>query len=307
MKNITILGSGSFGCALAHTFSKNNNIKIWSYTKEETDSINIKHECLQLPSIKLDDSIKCYQDYEEALNNSDIIVLVSPSNTIRNTCKEIKEYYNNQDILLASKGMENDKLLTDVIKEELGVDSSVIMGPSFAEELGNDEPTFVELSGNKELIEDLSNDTLKIKYNDDKIGLQVGGALKNVVTLASGIVEGLGYKTNTNAYVFTEGLREIKEIGLKLGAKESTFYGLSGIGDLYLTSLGDKSRNKRAGILIGQGKKDDIYNEIGTTIEGLDTLKDAKFLIDKYNIECPLMNKLYNIIYNNKDPKSIIN
>lgn len=307
MKNITIIGSGAFGCALAHTFSKNNNITMWSYTKEEADSINNNHECLLLNSIKLDESINCFTDFEKAIYNSDIIVLVTPSDTIRNTCKEIKEYINNQDILIASKGMENDKVLTEVIKEELNKEVSVIMGPSFAEEIGEDIPTFVELSGNKELVDILSNDSLKIIYNNDPIGLQVGGALKNVITLACGIVEGLGYKVNTASYIITEGLNEIKDIGVSLGASQSTFYGLSGIGDLYGTSLSKKSRNKRAGILIGQGKKlEEIRNEVGQTIEGLDTLKDVKYIIDNKNINCPLLTNLYNIIYNNQDVRSII-
>lgn len=307
MKNITIIGSGAFGCALAHTFSKNNNITMWSYTKEEADSINNNHECLLLNSIKLDESIKCFTDFEKAIYNRDIIVLVTPSDTIRNTCKEIKEYINNQDILIASKGMENDKVLTEVIKEEINREVSVIMGPSFAEEIGEDIPTFVELSGNKELVDILSNDSFKIIYNNDPIGLQVGGALKNVITLACGIVEGLGYKVNTASYIITEGLNEIKDIGVSLGATQSTFYGLSGIGDLYGTSLSNKSRNKRAGILIGQGKKlEEIRNEVGQTIEGLDTLKDVKYIIDNKNINCPLLTNLYNIIYNNQDVRSII-
>lgn len=306
MKNIGIIGSGAFGCALAHTFSKNNNIIMWSFTEEEYNSINNNHCCLSVPSIKLN-NIKVSLNLEEVINSCDIIVLVTPSNTIRKMCQEIKKYYNNQDILLASKGMENDILLSDVIKEEIGVNSSIIMGPSFAEEIGEDIPTFVELSGNKDLLEVLNNDTFKVTYSNDSIGLQVGGALKNVVTVASGIAEGLGYKVNTSSYIITEGLKEIKEIGIKLGAKESTFYGLSGLGDLYGTSLSNKSRNKRAGILIGQGKDlEYIYSEVGTTIEGLDTVKDAKYLIDKYSLDCPLINNLYEIIYNNKEKSSII-
>lgn len=304
---IGIIGSGAFGCALAHTFSKNNEIIMWSYTEEEKNSINNNHECLTVKNIKLDNSITASNNLEEVVNKSDLLVLVTPSDTVRNMCKNIKKIYNNQQILLASKGMENDKLLTNVIKEELNADASVIMGPSFAEEIGYDLPTFVELSGNKELIKYLENDNFKISYNNDSIGLQIGGSLKNVITVASGVVEGLGYKVNTNSYIITEGLEEIKKIGMKLGAKESTFYGLSGLGDLYGTSLSNKSRNKRAGILLGQGKKlEDIYNEVGSTIEGLDTVKDAFYIINKYNLDCPLIKNLYNILYNNMDFNKII-
>ena len=307
MRNITIIGSGSFGCALAHVFGVNNRVKMWSYTKEEAESINNNHECMILPSIKLDKNIKCYQDYKEAIDKSDLIVLVTPSDTIRNTCKSIKEYISNQEILLASKGMENDILLTDVIKEELEIEASVIMGPSFAEEIGDDLPTYVELSGNKELIKDLETRYFKINYINDSVGLQVGGALKNVITIACGLVEGLGYKVNTSSYIITEGLKELKNIGISLGAQESTFYGLSGIGDLYGTSLSNKSRNKRAGILLGQGKSiEEIHKEIGTTIEGLDTLKDVKYIINSKKIECPLLNDLYDIVYKNIDKRSIL-
>ena len=305
MKNITIIGSGSFGCALAHVFSKNNKVKIWSFTKEETESINNKHECMQLPNIKLDNNIMCYQKYDEAILGSDIIVLVTPSNVFRNTCKEIKNYVSNQQIIIASKGMENDKLLSDVVKEELNIDPIILMGPSFAEEVGTDKPTFVEIS-NKELISELETNNFKLNYNGDYIGLQVCGALKNVITLASGILEGLKYGVNRLSYIFTEGIKEIKEIGLKLGAKVNTFYGLAGIGDLYGTSFSSKSRNKRAGILLGQGKKlDEIYKEVGQTIEGLDTIKDAKYMIDNYNLDCPLLLSLYEIIYNEKKAESI--
>lgn len=305
MKNITIIGSGSFGCALAHVFSKNNKVKIWSFTKEENESINNKHECMQLPNIKLDNNIMCYQKYDEAILGSDIIVLVTPSNVFRNTCKEIKKYVSNQQIIIASKGMENDKLLSDVVKEELNIDPIILMGPSFAEEVGTDKPTFVEIS-NKELISELETNNFKLNYNEDYIGLQVCGALKNVITLASGIVEGLNYGVNSLSYIFTEGIKEIKEIGLKLGAKVNTFYGLAGIGDLYGTSFSSKSRNKRAGILLGQGKKlDEIYKEVGQTIEGLDTIKDAKYMIDNYNLDCPLLLSLYEIIYNEKKAESI--
>lgn len=304
---IGIIGSGAFGCALAHTFSKNNEIIMWSYTEEEKNSINNNHECLTVKNIKLDNSITASNNLEEVVNKSDLLVLVTPSDTVRNMCIEIKKYYNNQQILLASKGMENDKLLTNVIKEELNADASVIMGPSFAEEIGYDLPTFVELSGNMELIKYLENDNFKISYNNDSIGLQIGGSLKNVITVASGVVEGLGYKVNTISYIITEGLEEIKKIGMKLGANESTFYGLSGLGDLYGTSLSNKSRNKRAGILIGQGKKlEDIYNEVGSTIEGLDTVKDAFYIINKYNLDCPLIKNLYNILYGDMDFNKII-
>lgn len=307
MKNITIIGSGSFGCALAYILQNNNNVKIWSYTKEECNSINNKHECLFLPSIKLKEDIKCYTNYEEALDNSDIIFFVTPSSAIRKTCTEIKKYYKNQDIVIASKGMDNGKLLTEVVKEELNINASVISGPSHAEQIAKNIPTYVEFSGNKELVKDFEIDNFRINYNEDIIGIEVGAALKNVISLASGIIEGLNYESNTVSFIITEGLKEIKEIGIKLGAKESTFYGLSGLGDLITTTISLDSRNKRAGLLFAKGKKiEEIKREVGMTIEGLDSLNNAYLIIDKYKLDCPLITNLYNIIYNNKNIKDIL-
>lgn len=308
MNNITIIGSGSFGCSLSHILSKNNNnIKIWSYTKEETDMINNNHKCMFLDNFYLDESIKCYMDYEQAINGSNYIILVTPSSVIRSTCKQIKPYIRGQEIIIASKGMENDKVLSEIVKEELNLIPSVITGPSHAEQIIKDVPTYVEYSGNKNINKIFETDKFKLKYNDDLIGIQVGAALKNVITLAVGIVEGLGYESNTVSYVITEGLEEIKDIAVKLGAKEETIYGLSGLGDLLTTTTSLDSRNKRAGILLAQGKTvEEVKKEVGMTIEGLDTLNNACYLINKYNLDCKIIRNLYEIIYKNKNVNSIL-
>lgn len=303
MKNITIIGSGSFGCALAYSLSKNdeNNIKIWSFKSEEADLINKEHKSVYLKDLVLDEKIKCYTNYEEALNGSDYIILVSPSKVIRQTCKDIKEYITNQEIIIASKGLENNtnKILSDIVKEELPNNISVISGPSHAEQIIKNIPTIVEYSGNKNIKNILETDTFKLRYTDDMIGMQVGAALKNVISIASGIVEGFGYETNTLAYVITEGLDEIKQIGTMMGAKESTFYNLSGLGDLLTTSLGDNSRNKKSGILLSQGKtKEEIQNEIGMVIEGFDNINTAYELMNKYNLDLNLIKNLYKLLNN---------
>lgn len=304
MKNITIIGSGSFGCALAYSLSKNdeNNIKIWSFKSEEADLINKEHKSVYLKNLVLDEKIKCYTNYEEALNGSDYIILVSPSKVIRQTCKDIKEYITNQEIIIASKGLENNtnKILSDIVKEELPNNNiSVISGPSHAEQIIKNIPTIVEYSGNKDIKNILETDTFKLRYTDDMIGMQVGAALKNVISIASGIVEGFGYETNTLAYVITEGLDEIKQIGTMMGAKESTFYNLSGLGDLLTTSLGDNSRNKKSGILLSQGKtKEEIQNEIGMVIEGFDNINTAYELMNKYNLDLNLIKNLYKLLNN---------
>ena len=308
MNNITIIGSGSFGCALAYILSKNNNnVKIWSYTKEETELINNEHKCKFLPDLILKNNIKCYMDYEYAIKDSNYIILVTPSNVFRNTCKNIKQYINNQEIIIASKGMEKEILLSDIVKEELNKNPSVISGPSHAEQIIKDIPTYIEYSGNTKIKELFENDTFKLIYNEDYIGMQVGAALKNIISILIGIAEGLNYESNTISYLITEGLKEIKNIGLKLGAKEETFYNLSGLGDLLTTTLSLDSRNKKFGIQLANGKKvDEIKKEIGMTIEGLDSLNSACYLINKYNLECPLINNLYEIIYKDRNINDIL-
>lgn len=305
MKNITIIGSGSFGCALAYVLSKKNNVKIWSFTKEETDLINNEHKCKFLPDLILDKSIKCYISYEDAIKESEYIVLVTPSNVLKQTCKNIKPYINKQKIIIASKGFQDNKILSDIVKEELNIDSYIISGPSHAEQIIKDVPTYINYSGPiKDLFE---TDNFHMIENNDIIGIQVGAALKNIISIICGIADGLNYESNTISYIITKGLKEINEIAIKMGAKEETTYDLCTLGDLLTTTLSLDSRNKRCGILLAQGKKiDEIKEEIGMTIEGLDALNNACYLINKYNLNCPLINNLYEIIYNNKDIQSII-
>ena len=303
MRKVAIIGSGSFGCALAYLLSKNDNeIKIWSFTEEEKNIINNEHKCKLLPGLLLDEKIICSNNYEEVIKNSDYIILVSPSNVFRKTCNDIKEYINSQKIIIASKGLENDKLLSDVTKEVLGIEPYLLYGPSHAEQIIKDMPTFVEYYGSDEIKEMFESDSFKLYKNDDHIGMELGAALKNVITLGYGILEGKGYESNTISYFITKGLEEIKNIGLKMGAKESTFYGISGLGDLIATFLGMDSRNKRAGILIGQGKSIDEakQREVGMTVEGLDALKNVNTLIDKYHINSSVFKSTYNIVYGNE-------
>ena len=305
--NIAIIGSGSFGCALAKILSKNNSVKIWSYLQEEADIINNEHKCMFIKDLELDSSIKASTNYQEVIENSQIIVLVTPSRVVRETCKNIKNYVTNQEIVLLSKGMEEEKLLSEVIFEELGKNPSVISGPSHAEQIARDIPTFVMYSGNKKIKEVFETDNFHLTYTDDSIGMQLGATLKNIVSLGSGIVEGLGYESNTLSYFITEGLREINEISVKMGAKSETIYGLAGLGDLLTTSLSMDSRNKRAGLLLAKGKSiDEVRNEIGMTIEGLDSLKSGYNLAKKFNIEANIINNLYDIIYNGKEVKTIL-
>ena len=315
MRNIGIIGSGSFGCALANVLIKNHNVKIWSFKKEEADVINNEHRCMFINNSKLDERIVCYTNYEDVINDSEYLILVTPSSVIRSTCKNIKEYVTNQKIIVASKGMEieTNKLLTDIVKEELNSKYiGILSGPSHAEEVIKNMSSEVVFASNdkdynNEIKELLETNNFKVELSNDVIGVQVGGTLKNIIALCSGILYGLNLGSNINAVLMTKGLEEIKKIGIKIGAKEETFYGLSGLGDLLTTCESNDSRNRRCGILLAQNKDlETIKKEIGMVIEGLDALKIAMSLSNKYNIDSKIIRQIYKIIYNKEDPETII-
>ena len=315
MKNIGIIGSGSFGCALANVLIKNHNVKIWSFKKEEADVINNEHRCMFIDNSKLDERIVCYTNYEDVIEDSEYLILVTPSSVIRNTCQNIKKYVTNQKIIIASKGMEieTNKLLTDIVKEELSSKYiGILSGPSHAEEVIKNMYSEVVFASNdkdynNEIKELLETNNFKVELSNDVIGVQVGGTLKNIIALCSGILYGLNLGSNINAVLMTKGLEEIKKIGVKLGAKEETFYGLSGLGDLLTTCESNDSRNRRCGILLAQNKDlETIKKEIGMVIEGLDALKIAMSLSNKYNIDSKIIKNLYDIIYSGTNKESIV-
>ena len=303
------------GCALANVLIKNHNVKIWSFKKKEADVINNEHRCMFIDNSKLDERIVCYTNYEDVIEDSEYLILVTPSSVIRNTCQNIKKYVTNKKIIIASKGMEieTNKFLIDIVKEELDLKYiGVISGPSIAKEVINDMGLKVVFASNNsdynnEIKNNFETNKFKIELSDDVIGTELGGTLKNIISIASGLVNGLNLGNNMNAILITKGLEEIKKIGLKLGAKEETFYGLSSLGDLLTTCLSNESRNNRCGILLSQGKKiDEIKEEIGMVIEGLDALKIAYNISQKYNINTKIINTLYDIIYSEKNKESII-
>ena len=315
MRNIGIIGSGSFGCALANVLIKNHNVKIWSFKKEEADVINNEHRCMFINNSKLDERIVCYTNYEDVINDSEYLILVTPSSVIRSTCKNIKEYVTNQKIIVASKGMEieTNKFLIDIVKEELSSKYiGILSGPSHAEEVIKNMYSEVVFASNdkdynNEIKELLETNNFKVELSNDVIGVQVGGTLKNIIALCSGILYGLNLGSNINAVLMTKGLEEIKKIGIKIGAKEETFYGLSGLGDLLTTCESNDSRNRRCGILLAQNKDlETIKKEIGMVIEGLDALKIAMSLSNKYNIDSKIIKNLYDVIYNGTNKKSIV-
>ena len=313
MKNIAIIGSGSWGVALGiHLAKLGNKVKIWSFMQEEADLINNERKCKFLPEVTLPEGIYCTTSYEEAIKESEIILHVTPSKFTRNTVKEYKKYVTNQTIVICTKGFEKETLssLDEVFKQEIpNLKLAVLSGPSHAEEVSKAVPTaMVIASENEEIANKLRdifmNENLRVYTSKDVKGVELGGALKNIIAFCAGVAAGIGLGDNTFAALITRGLCEISRLGVALGGKYETFYGLTGLGDLIVTCLSEHSRNRTAGKLMGQGKTlEEARNQIGMVIEGVDNIEVAYELAQKYDVDMPIVNAVYDMLYNNLSPK----
>jgi len=316
MKNIAIIGSGSWGVALAIYLAKQGKkVKIWSFAKEEADLINNEKKCKFLPNITLPEGIECTLSYEEAIKDSEIILHVTPSKFTRSIVKEYKKFVTNQPIIICSKGFEKDSLKTldEVIEEEMPeAKIGVLSGPSHAEEVSIGVPTvLVVASKNEDVLEmvqkDFMSKDLRIYTSKDVKGVELGGALKNIIAFCAGTAAGIGLGDNSFAALITRGLTEISRLGIALGGEKDTFYGLSGLGDLIVTCLSEHSRNRKAGKLIGQGKTlEETKKEVGMTIESIDNIEVAYELAKINNIEMPIVQMVYDVLYNKLDPKKAV-
>lgn len=315
-KNIAVVGSGSWGLALSnHLAECGNNVKVWSFTKEEKELINNEHKCMFIPEMILDEKIVCSNDLKEVVQDADYIFHVTPSKFTRNIFKDYKDYVQNKPIIICSKGFEESSLKTldQIFEEEMpNVKIAALSGPSYAIEVANHIPTAIILaSKHDDVLEEVSdllmNEYMRIYSSKDIIGVEVGGALKNIIAFCAGICAEMNLGTNAQAALITRGLAEITRLGISMGADKHTFYGLSGLGDLFLTCSSDESRNRRAGRLIGKGMKiEDVQKEIGMTIESIDNIKIAKKLSETYNVEMPIVNAAYDILYNNLKPEDAV-
>lgn len=316
MKNIAIIGSGSWGVALAiHLAKLGNNIKIWSFLQEEADLINNERKCKFLPDVDLPENIICTTDYKEAIEGTEMILHVTPSKFTRNIVKGYKEFVTNQPIIICTKGFEGDTLSTldDVIKEEIPNSKiAVLSGPSHAEEVSISMPTVLVVASENDDVLKLVQDTfmcekMRVYTSKDVKGVEIGGALKNIMAFCAGISKGIGLGDNTFAALLTRGLTEITRLGVAMGGEKDTFYGLSGFGDLIVTCLSEHSRNRKAGKLICQGKTiEETKQEVGMTIESIDNIEVAYELAKKYNIEMPIVNTVYGVLYEGIDPKDAV-
>ena len=316
MKNVAIIGSGSWGTALAVCLANNgNNVKIWSFCEEEKDLINNKKQCKFLPGVVIPNNVECMTDFEKVIDGADFILHVTPSKFTRSTFKQYKQYVGDKPVIICSKGFEKETLQTldNVIKDELpSAKIGVLTGPSHAEEVAISIPTVLVIASEHEEILPLIQDTfmsknMRIYTSTDVKGLELGGALKNIIAFCTGVAAGIGLGDNSFAALITRGLGEISRLGVKLGGKQETFYGLSGLGDLIVTCLSEHSRNRRAGKLIGQGKTlEETRKEVGMVIESIDNIDVAYELGKRNNIYMPIIETVYDVIYNGLDPKKAV-
>ena len=314
MKNIAVIGSGSWGIALALLLHRNgHHIKIWSYSADEARSINEDKKCLLLPGVDMPEDFVCYTSLEETMKGAEIVLMVTPSSAIRTTLNNLKPFVTeNQTFVLCSKGMEPDtqKVYTDVISEILPeVKVAALSGPSHAEEVSQNIPTAVVIAANEEetaneLQNIFSSDTFRVYTSTDLYGVELGGSLKNIIALSCGIAVGLGYGDNTIAALITRGLLEISRLVTMTGAKQETFYGITGLGDLFVTCASKHSRNRKCGILIGQGKSaEEAKAEVGMVVEGISALEGAYAMIQKHQVYAPIISEVYDVVKNGKSPQ----
>ena len=277
MKNIAIIGSGSWGVALAiHLTNLGNKVKIWSFSEEERDIINNDKKCKFLPNVTLPDGIYCSTSYEEVIEGTDFILHVTPSKFTRNMVKEYKKYVKDQPIVICSKGLEMESLKTldEVILEEIpNAKIAVLSGPSHAEEVSQGQHTLLVCASEHPKLLKMIQDTfmcdiMRVYTSSDVKGVEIGGALKNIIAFCAGVSTSIGLGDNAFAALLTRGLSEIARLGVELGAKRDTFYGLSGLGDLIVTCSSEHSRNRKAGMLIGQGKSlEETKKEVGKMLK----------------------------------------
>ena len=313
MKNIAIIGSGSWGVALAiHMARLGHDIKIWSFSKDEADLINNERKCKFLPEVVIPNNIICTQSFEECVKGSDYIFHVTPSKVVRNTVKQYRDFVDKQPIIMCSKGFEMESLSTldEILSEEFPKNPiAVFSGPSHAEEVSKEVPTAMVLASKNnrllsELQELLMNENMRIYLSNDVKGVELGGALKNIIAFCAGVLVGMNLGDNSFAALLTRGLTEIARLGTALGGKTETFYGLSGLGDLIVTCSSQFSRNRKAGMLIGEGKTiEETRKEVGMTIESIDNIEVAYKLGKMYGIDMPIVNSVYDVLYNGLQPR----
>ncbi|WP_244833233.1 NAD(P)H-dependent glycerol-3-phosphate dehydrogenase [Clostridium sp. BJN0001] len=318
MRKVTFIGAGSFGTALAVLLAeKGNQVYIYDRNKEIVDDINNeKRNIRYMKKLCIPENVTAVNTMDEAVKEADYVILAVPSQVIRSVSKQVKKYIREDAVIISiAKGIEKgtNKRMSVVIGEELENPVVILSGPSHAEEVALKLPTTVvttstDIKYAKDVQDLFMNSYFRVYTNDDIIGVEIGGAVKNIIALAAGIIDGLGFGDNTKAALITRGMSEIARIGIALGGKAKTFYGLTGMGDLIVTCTSKHSRNRMAGYLIGKGKTvDEAVSEVKMVVEGIDACKAFYNLKEKLKISMPITDGLYRGIFNGKKSSEIIN
>lgn len=318
MANVGIIGAGSWGTALSVLLHDNgHSVTVWSIDESEVKMLDEKREhLLKLPGVKLPDDMVFTGDMERAVQGKDFLVLAVPSVYTRGTARSMKPYVADGQIIVdVAKGIEEStlKTLSQQIGEEIPqADVAVLSGPSHAEEVGRKLPTTCVIGAKtRKTAEYLQSmfisKVFRVYTSPDILGIELGGSLKNVIALAAGIADGLGYGDNTKAALITRGIAEIARLGVKMGGKIESFVGLTGIGDLIVTCASVHSRNRKAGYLIGQGKSmKEAMDEVKMVVEGVYSAKAAAKLAEQYNVSMPIVEEVNAVLFDGKDPAKAV-
>ena len=315
---IAVLGAGGWGLALGLLLDdKGNDVTFWCYEKtEEEEILRYRENKRCLPGIKIPVEVKFTCSMEEALRNAEVVVMAVPSKATRSTSKMISSYIGENAIIVSvAKGIEIDTLkrLDEVINDEVSNPVVILSGPSHAEEVARHMPTTVVVSSTNmeaanKIQEVFMNEYLRVYTNDDVIGVALGGALKNIIALAAGFVEGVGYGDNTKAALITRGIAEISRLGVAMGGNIETFLGLTGIGDLVVTCTSGHSRNRRAGELMGQGYSvEEATKKVNMVVEGIPATKAGYELMKKYNVDMPILTAIYEVLFEGQPVNDTVN
>ena len=320
--NIGVLGAGTWGMALARMLANDNyDVTVWSALEKEIDELSQSRRHKNLPGMIIPDSICFTKDIAEVCRDKEILLFAVPSLYVRNTVRSARNFIPDGQIVVdVAKGIEAETLFTmsQVIADELNdgehknVKIVALSGPTHAEEVALDLPTTIvsacsDMAAAKKVRDVLMNTCMRVYTNDDVLGIELCGALKNIIAQASGISAGLGYGDNAKAAIITRGMAEMTRLGKKMGAKQETFAGLAGIGDLIVTATSMHSRNNRCGMLIGQGKKpEDAVKEVGMVVEGINALPAAMKLMKVYDVEMPISAMVNAVVNEGADPKKAV-
>ena len=319
MANVGIMGAGSWGTALALLLHRNGHqVTVWSISEEEVKMLSEKREHVsKLPGVKIPEDMAFKTDVESTVKGKDFLVLAVPSPFTRNTARSMSPYVAEGQIIVdVAKGIEESTLMTlsQQIEQEIPqADVAVLSGPSHAEEVGRGLPTIVVVGSKKEetaryLQEMFMNEVFRVYTSPDMLGMELGGSLKNVIALAAGIADGLGYGDNTKAALITRGIAEIARLGVKMGGAIESFTGLTGIGDLIVTCASVHSRNRKAGYLMGQGRSmQEAMDEVQMVVEGVYSAKAAVKLGKEYKVSLPIIDKVSEVLFEGKDPREAVN